>query len=177
MLLSLFQISTGKKIKKIKISGTKPGVASGPESREKHLQGAELGRGVSGGVGCNSSSRLSCLQPGRSTEENSCVPVFQREVRNREGRKEIPGEEPEGNPTQTSPKEIKTLQDELWNTNTAKSLPTRAWHNPEQMGWWLPLVPRLSLSPCTSGFVYLAKFLIWESSGAVLSTEAALALG
>lgn len=47
-----------------------------------------------------------------------------------------------------------------------------------QVGWWLPLVPRLPLTPCTFGFVYLAKFsLIWESSGAVLSTEAALALG
>lgn len=53
-----------------------------------------------------------------------------------------------------------------------------AWHCQEEMGWWLLSVPRLSLSPCTFGFVYLGEFsFIWEDSGAGLSTEAALALG
>lgn len=41
----------------------------------------------------------------------------------------------------------------------------------------LPFVPSLSLSPCIFRFVYLGEFfLIWEDPGAVLSTEAALAL-
>lgn len=50
----VFVPETHRQKKPKKSSGTKPGIAAGPESRERHLQGTELGRGVSWGVGWDS---------------------------------------------------------------------------------------------------------------------------
>lgn len=132
------------------------------------------------------SSRQSCLQPGRSPEDNACVPGGG--VGNWEGRKEVsspssPREKFLGKIQKgilQKPVRLKTLQNEPWNTNTAKSLPTRAPHGTTigADGLVAALYPKLSLSPCTFEFVYLGEFsLIWEGSGAVSSTGSALALG
>lgn len=135
-LVFVAEIHRKKKGKKKKSSDSKLGVASGRESRKKHLQGEQLGRGVSKGVACNSQLHKE-LSSAWQKPRGQCLCLCFREGGWKLGREkgsfcslfswgEIPLEEPEGNPTQTSTNEIKTLQNEPWNTNTAKSLLTRA---------------------------------------------------
>lgn len=144
--------------------------------RERHLQGAELGTGVSGGVGCDSQLQAelsSAWQKHRGQCLCPCSPLGGWKLgREKESfcsllsQGEIPGEEAEGNATQTSTNDTKTLQNEPWNTNTAKSLPSRAPRGTTRRRWagGCSLSPGFPSAPAPLGLFIWVSF---PSSGRI----------